>query len=61
MEKNLRNLLPVRQQTLEFVPSDEWWHQLPLNVRTECERELTALINTVLTSERSQNERRKDR
>lgn len=60
MEKNLRNLLPLRQQTLEFVPSDEWWSQLPLVARTDCERELTALMNKVLTSERIQNERRKD-
>lgn len=51
-----KNLLPIRQQTLEFVEHRRW-QQLPASAQRECHQLLSRLLREILTLERTDDER----
>jgi hypothetical protein len=50
-----KNLLPIRQQALEFVRSGRW-QQLPKAAQRDCQQFLSRLLKDVLASERNDDD-----
>lgn len=51
-----KNLLPIRQQALEFARNGRW-QQLSEPAQRECQQFLSRLLKEVLASERNDDER----
>ena len=51
-----KNLLPMRQQALEFARNGRW-QQLRGPAQRECQQLLSRLLKVVLVSERNNDER----
>lgn len=54
-----KDLLPIQQQTLEFV-HNERWQQLPKLTQRECEQSLSKLLKQVFATERTKGHERED-